>query len=313
MSQEEKDVGNTGDFLSEWMKATSGLWELTLKMATYNRYPDDMAGRGEKGGSTDEENPLKSFYEFMQALSTAIHRGEDTNQGVLHPVTDLPLAVMQALQPLLTAYLRFPELLGTGETEQMTDIARKMNKVFSELYIKEFKRILNMPQLGLTRYYQERAGRALDKFSEFQSTLVDFIQLLYQPMESTLRSLQEEIKNINERGQEVLDDSKEFYRLWINRLEENYLTFLRSPEYGEAMRKTLQALHDYRVTREQLLMDLLQDLPVPTNRDMDGVYKDLYILKKQVKELEKKHKGKGYEGREESRLERRERTKTDAQ
>jgi len=44
-------------------------------------------------------------------------------------------------------------------------------------------------------------------------------------MESTLRSLQEEIKNINERGQEVLDDSKEFYRLWINRLEENYLTF----------------------------------------------------------------------------------------
>jgi len=67
---------------------------------------------------------------------------------------------MQALQPLLGAYLRFPELLGTGETEQMTDIARKMNKVFSELYIKEFKRILNMPQLGLTRYYQERAPGA---------------------------------------------------------------------------------------------------------------------------------------------------------
>ena len=312
MSQEEKDAGNTGDFLSEWMKATSGLWESTLKMATYNKYPDDTAGGGEKG-AVEDENPWKSFYEFWQALSTAIHRGGDTDQGVLHPVTDLPLAVMQALQPLLGAYLRFPELLGTGETEQMTDIARKMNKVFSELYIKEFKRILNMPQLGLTRYYQERAGRALDKFSEFQSTLVDFIQLLYQPMESTLRSLQEEIKNINERGQEVLDDSKEFYRLWINRLEENYLTFLRSPKYGEAMKKTLQALHDYRVTKEQLLMDLLQDLPVPTNRDMDGVYKDLYILKKRVKELEKKHKGKGYEGREESRLERPERTKTDAQ
>jgi len=51
MSQEEKDVGNTGDFLSEWMKATSGLWESTLKMATYNKYPDDTARWRRKGCS----------------------------------------------------------------------------------------------------------------------------------------------------------------------------------------------------------------------------------------------------------------------
>ncbi|HRR40570.1 MAG TPA: poly(R)-hydroxyalkanoic acid synthase subunit PhaE [Syntrophales bacterium] len=312
MSLEEKTAENTGDFLSEWMKATSDLWESTFKMATYNRYPDDTVG-GSENGAVEDENPWKTFYEFWQALSTAIHRGEDTKQDIIRPVTDIPLVAMQALQLLLAGHLRFPGLLGTGETEQITDIARKMNKVFSELYIKELKRILNMPQLGLTRYYQERAGRALDKFSEFQSTLVDFIQLLYQPMERTLRSLQEEIKNINERGQEILQDSKEFYKLWINRLEENYLAFLRSPEYGEAMRKTLQALHDYRVTREQLLLDLLQDLPIPTNRDMDGVYKDIYILKKRVKELENKHKGKRYEGREESRLERPERSEADAQ
>jgi polyhydroxyalkanoate synthesis regulator phasin len=37
----------------------------------------------------------------------------------------------------------------------------------------------------------------------------------------------------------------------------------------------------------------LQNLPIPTNKDMDELYKDLYILKKRVKELERKVKRDG--------------------
>ena len=37
-------------------------------------------------------------------------------------------------------------------------------------------------------------------------------------------------------------------------------------------------------------MDMLQNLPIPTNKEMDELYKDLYILKKRVKELERKVK-----------------------
>jgi len=42
-------------------------------MATYNKYPDDTRWR--RKGAVEDENPWKSFYEFWQALSTAIHRG----------------------------------------------------------------------------------------------------------------------------------------------------------------------------------------------------------------------------------------------
>jgi polyhydroxyalkanoate synthesis regulator phasin len=66
---------------------------------------------------------------------------------------------------------------------------------------------------------------------------------------------------------------------------------MRTPEYTVTLGNTMKALRDFRVARTQLFMDVLQDLPIPTNKDMDELYKDLYLLKKRVKELEKKVKG----------------------
>jgi len=56
------------------------------------------------------------------------------------------------------------------------------------------------------------------------------------------------------------------------------------------LRGTLNSLHDFRAARSEFFMDLLQNLPIPTNKEMDELYKDLYILKKRVKELERKVK-----------------------
>jgi polyhydroxyalkanoate synthesis regulator phasin len=102
--------------------------------------------------------------------------------------------------------------------------------------------------------------------------------------------VQEEIKNLEEQGQETLKDSKVYYQLWIRKLEGNYMALLKSTEYTEKLGETMKALHDYRIAKSQLFMDILQNLPIPTNKDMDELYKDLYLLKKRVKELEKKVK-----------------------
>ena len=37
-----------------------------------------------------------------------------------------------------------------------------------------------------------------------------------------------------------------------------------------------------------VLTELLEFLPIPTNKEMDELYRDLYTLKKQVKESAKK-------------------------
>jgi polyhydroxyalkanoate synthesis regulator phasin len=46
-------------------------------------------------------------------------------------------------------------------------------------------------------------------------------------------------------------------------------------------------LEAFSVAKNQFLQDLLQSLPVPTHKEMDDLYKELYALKKKVKSLEK--------------------------
>jgi len=71
------------------------------------------------------------------------------------------------------------------------------------------------------------------------------------------------------------------------------MKLLRSDDYMNTQTETLNKLHDYRAARAEFFMDQLQNLPIPTNRDMDGLYKNLHILKKRVKELERKVKRNG--------------------
>ena len=40
--------------------------------------------------------------------------------------------------------------------------------------------------------------------------------------------------------------------------------------------------------RDEMMYDILKNVPIPTNRDMDDLYKEFYELKKKVRELSRK-------------------------
>ena len=98
--------------------------------------------------------------------------------------------------------------------------------------------------------------------------------------------MQAKITEMAEAG-ELPDDSKTYYQMWIKILEGHYMTLFKSPEYAEVMGETLNALEDYKMTSEKVMEDILEMFPVPTQKDMDELYKEIYLLKKKVKALEK--------------------------
>jgi polyhydroxyalkanoate synthesis regulator phasin len=71
-------------------------------------------------------------------------------------------------------------------------------------------------------------------------------------------------------------------------LEGHYTALLKSPAYLQSLCRTLSTVQDLKIAQHRLLTDFLQTLPIPTNKDMDEVYKELYTLKKRVNELTKK-------------------------
>jgi hypothetical protein len=117
--------------------------------------------------------------------------------------------------------------------------------------------------------------------------MAEFLYLLYLPIEKSFKVMEEKVEELAQK-QTLPENSQDYYRMWIKTLEGHYMTLFKSTEYTQAMSKTINAMEDYTVARHEIVQDYLQMFPVPTNEDMDELYKEIYELKKKVKALEKR-------------------------
>jgi len=298
MSEQEKTQQSAQNVVyADWVKSQVGAWEEAVKRTAQAwQAPLHTApgGDGEPAKQPTPDEIGKGLFEFFQALSSIVGT---PRPGDFQTAKSVPDLMVKMLQPFwgysIKLQKQWAEMTGataTGEPENMAEIVKQMTKTFYEGQAEDFRKILNVPQLGLNRYYQERFNKAIEKASDYQSALTEFLQLLMIPVEKSYYAVQEEIARMEKEGKAAIKDSRALYQLWIQKLEDHYMALLRSDDYMNTLRETLNCLHDYRAARAEFFMDLLQNLPIPTNKDMDELYKDLHILKKRVKELERKVK-----------------------
>ena len=105
-------------------------------------------------------------------------------------------------------------------------------------------------------------------------------------MEKSFKVMQEKLEALTEEGK-LPETSQDYYRMSLKILEGHYMTLFKSPEYTQVLGKTLDAMEEFAVAREEILQDIIQSLPVPSNKEMDDLYKEIYELKKRVRQLEK--------------------------
>jgi polyhydroxyalkanoate synthase subunit PhaE len=59
-------------------------------------------------------------------------------------------------------------------------------------------------------------------------------------------------------------------------------------EYSTAMAKTLDALNGYVEARQAVVNDVLKQFNVPSHHDLDELYKEIYLLKKRMRDYERR-------------------------
>lgn len=171
---------------------------------------------------------------------------------------------------------------------------RALDKEFiqqwSDIYEKEYSKYLQIPQIGLGRFYQERAMRVADKYNVFQGVFSEFLHMLYLPLEKAFKSLQEKMAEMTEAG--PLDEkSKTYYNLWVRLLEGHYMELFKQPEFTDSLGRTLGALTEYSAAKQAVVNDILKAYAIPTHNDLDDLYKEIYLLKKRIRAYEKEQQG----------------------
>lgn len=159
--------------------------------------------------------------------------------------------------------------------------------VWADLYEKEFRKFLHIPQLGLTREYQEQFNDMTDKYNLLQAHLGEFLRLLSLPFHRSAPVMQEEIRALAEKG-ELSEDPKFYYQMWIKILEGHFMTLFQTPEYTAALSKTISSLSRFSQSKNKVLEDMLKSLPIASQSELDDLGQEVYQLKREIRALKKK-------------------------
>jgi polyhydroxyalkanoate synthase subunit PhaE len=282
-------------FFADWMKSAVDFWG---SMAASHPGPGERAEREDAEGPPADpawkahktwDSSARVFGTLLSSLAEP-----DGMEAALKNAGMVPDFVMDMAQQTLDAWMTFnsewmdraSRIGQQTKTYSFENIDQEIFKAFREIYEKEFQKYLQVPPLGLTRFQQERFNRYLDKFTLYQTALNEFLQMFYIPIEKSLLAMQEKFEEMADKG-ELHDDLQSHYRTWIKVLEGHYMTLLKSPEYTQGMTDAIDALVQYKKAREEMLNDIIGQFPIPTQREMDELYRDIYEMKKQIKSLTK--------------------------
>lgn len=297
MEESKPETTPSADFLQPWLnmmnQVFSGVFSGISGMQT-----GSTAGGSEstEGHARPSQEALMSIFKTWGTLSTAM--SEPSAAGTIASgMATLPDIMSRFFQTGMKGFLQAQaqaaekiKALGKHtEAYRFDNLDQDGIKVWSEFYDKEIRQYLKIPQLGLVRFYQERFNVAVDKYNIMNAKLGDFLQILMLPMEKSFKVL---IEKIEEQVQlkKLPEDPHEHYRMWVKILEGHYMSLFKSSEYTRVMADTLTAFEDFISARNRIFTDAMQSLPIPTNKDLDDLYAELYHLKKRVKEMERANK-----------------------
>ncbi len=218
----------------------------------------------------NQEAMAKSSTSFVEALSQAA--GESFEN------------LLEFQSNLIQSLARASEYTKSYNIE---DIDHTLFESFRELYKNEWQKYLHIPKIGLPRELHEQVTDMVDKANIFHSYLAELFYLFSLPFEQTNYITQQRIKAMLEKG-EIENEPAQFYNEWIKILEGNFMQLLKSEEYTGLLSNLIRSLAEYKEIKNELTNICLKELQIPTNKDLDEVYKELYIMKKKVAELTKK-------------------------
>ncbi len=295
-SQQENDINR---LMQSWADSALHFWKSVGTGQGKGGEPTGFSfpfAAAEEGG----EDTFRTYRSWETALNTLtslwqLMAAPQNQEATLKSAGSFSETMFQAAAESLENFTEFQNQLvrSAAKIQEHTtaynfeDLDHGTFESFRELYRSEIQKYLFIPKLGLPREFHERLSQLTDRSTLFSSHLVELMCLFSVPFEKTNRMLQRQAKLNLEKG-EFYTDAKQAYNDWVKVLEGNFMELLKSSEYTGVLNETINALAAYKSVKNDVIEVFTKDLQIPTNKEMDEVYRDLYQMKKTIRELSRK-------------------------
>ena len=170
----------------------------------------------------------------------------------------------------------------------MEETKLESSREFFDMWVKTYEatlgKITEIPAIGPSREKSEKMSKGLPLFFSLYSTWMDTVSDFQAISIEAMKRMK--IKTASAEGKTDVENCKELYNVWMESYSETFKEFLKSGHFSSDMGKFMSNFLDVqKFNRDLLEENYLKPSNLPTKSDIDELNRELYSLKKQVKEL----------------------------
>jgi archaellum component FlaC len=159
-------------------------------------------------------------------------------------------------------------------------------ELWEKAYEASYGRIIEIPTMGPSREGADRLRKNFEATVNLHAAWAQSIASFQSAfMEATRRTQEKVEKQVAEEGASP-SSSKEYYELWMNTYSETFKEFLKSRFFASDLaRLTSNSMDFQKSSRDLIEENFLRPANLPTRTEIDDLSKEVYLLKKQVREM----------------------------
>ena len=160
---------------------------------------------------------------------------------------------------------------------------------FVDLWLKTYEatygRLIEMPAMGPMREKYEKVTKNISTAADLYSAWLESYLHLQNVFMEASRRMHEKITT-QMKGEMAPEAYKDFYEIWVETYSETFREFLKSGHFSADMGKFMSYLFEFQKNNRNMLEEnYLRPMNLPTKTEIDEINREVYLLKKSVKEL----------------------------
>ncbi len=165
-----------------------------------------------------------------------------------------------------------------------------------ELYENTFAKVLQIPGLGMNSALSDKLSDSTDKLIRYIQVLSEYSATICKVGLDNMESLLEKYMEMAKQDTQP-KTFKEFYELWWKTNEDAYQTLFGTENFSKLLAQVVDSSVTLKKSQNELMEGFFKEISIPVKSEMDGLYKTVYELNKEVKKMKKEievlKKGKG--------------------
>ena len=240
-------------------------------------------------GVMNPEDFAKNLQENYNKMMTSFIQNAIPNADVAelfkHP-QHLTEQCVQFYQNMMRPWMQLDEELVKNVLNGDADAAIKFFSEIGDRYEATFGKVVKMMNLGINMEAANEQQAAMDAYYKMMFSAGKLSAIMTKSNNANVQTLTETYKNMMKEGQKV-STFREFYDLWYNTSEKAMEDLFATAEFSKAFADFTDKYFLYLTASNKVVERNLSSLPIPTNKDMEGLYKTVYDLRKAVRDLQK--------------------------